>query len=147
MAKIINGNILDVTRGYIVHQVNCQDAMGAGVARALYEKYPKVKEDFYAMGAKTTPQQRFGILQALKVTDELVVCNSYSQFYFGGGDKNYTDENKLIKNIFLASAWAAKHQVNCYIPYLIGCGLAGGNWEVIWESIKDIDNLIVVKLG
>ena len=30
--KIINGNILDITEGVIVHQVNCKGVMGAGLA-------------------------------------------------------------------------------------------------------------------
>ena len=34
------GNIINVPKGVIMHQVNCQNAMGAGVARSLYEAYP-----------------------------------------------------------------------------------------------------------
>lgn len=30
------GDITTIKRGYIMHQVNCQDVMGAGVAKALY---------------------------------------------------------------------------------------------------------------
>lgn len=40
-------SVLDVTDGIICHQVNCQNVMGAGIARAIYEKYPKVKELYH----------------------------------------------------------------------------------------------------
>ena len=32
----ISAGITTITTGYIMHQVNCQNVMGAGVAKALY---------------------------------------------------------------------------------------------------------------
>ena len=37
-------DVTKISRGVIMHQVNCQNLMGAGVAKALYTKYPQVKE-------------------------------------------------------------------------------------------------------
>ena len=43
MAREITGDIIAITDGYIMHQVNCQNVMGAGVAKSLATKYPEIK--------------------------------------------------------------------------------------------------------
>lgn len=40
---LIEDDILNFTKGAIIHQTNCF-TMGSGVAKALYTKYPIVKE-------------------------------------------------------------------------------------------------------
>lgn len=45
---IITGDLLNITSGVIAHQVNCQNKMGAGVAKALYQRYPAVKSSYHA---------------------------------------------------------------------------------------------------
>ena len=45
---ITNGNLLDTELTFIVHQVNCQGVMGAGVARQIKEKFPKAWENYKA---------------------------------------------------------------------------------------------------
>lgn len=40
MIKTVYGNIFDATEDIICHQVNCQGVMGAGVAKALYQRWP-----------------------------------------------------------------------------------------------------------
>lgn len=39
----IFGDITKISQGIIMHQVNCQNVMGAGVAKSLYQIYPRVK--------------------------------------------------------------------------------------------------------
>lgn len=43
MMQIFKGDILNADAEFICHQVNCMNAMGAGVAKAIYTKYPEVK--------------------------------------------------------------------------------------------------------
>ena len=42
MIKYIKGDILDVTEGFIVQQVNCFGVMGAGLAKQIRDKWPSV---------------------------------------------------------------------------------------------------------
>lgn len=46
--KVINGDITEVTNGYIIHQVNDKGVMGAGVALAIRNKFPAHYEDYKA---------------------------------------------------------------------------------------------------
>lgn len=43
--KIINKDITTLKKGILIQQVNCQNAMGSGVAKAIYQKLPQVKTD------------------------------------------------------------------------------------------------------
>lgn len=141
-------DITKITRGVIMHQVNCQNVMGAGVAKALYTKYPQVKEQFHQLANKNeynTPLKRFGLVQPVKINDQLFIFNSFSQMYYGR-DKNrvYTDETALIANLNKLDTWAKKHNLPAYVPARIGCGLAGGDWNRIKHYIENHTDIIIV---
>lgn len=53
-------NILDVTEGIIIHQVNCQNVMGAGVALQLSRKYPIVKQEYHNICNRYSDKHIFG---------------------------------------------------------------------------------------
>ena len=63
----------------------------------------------------------------------------------GAGVAKHTDEEKLIANIKAVAETYPEREV--YIPKLIGCGLAGGDWPTVYEGIKDIDNLTIVEFN
>jgi O-acetyl-ADP-ribose deacetylase (regulator of RNase III) len=41
MREVVFGNIVDLSRGFIVHGCNAQGAMNFGVAKAIRDKYPR----------------------------------------------------------------------------------------------------------
>lgn len=43
--NIIKKDITTIDEGVILHQVNCQNAMGSGVAKALFSKWPQIKQN------------------------------------------------------------------------------------------------------
>lgn len=148
--EIINGDITKVaTSGYILHQVNCLSAMGAGVALSISNKWPVVRFEYLKFSKNIEkPKYLLGQMQYVKVERDLIVINSFTQLYYGNSyydNETYTNEDLLIKNIKIASDKAKLNNKKLFIPYLIGCGLAGGNWNNIFKNIKDIDNLIIVK--
>ena len=71
MIKTVYGNILDATEDIICHQVNCQGVMGAGVAKALYQRWPIVKgayQRFCQVESLGEPQNLLGKVQMLKLS-------------------------------------------------------------------------------
>lgn len=148
--KQINGDITKViTSGYIMHQVNCQGAMGAGVALALLKRWPQVRSKYitYVKGF-ADKHQLLGKMQIVKINDDLSVINSFTQFGYGNSYKSNkvdTDEKLLIANIHFMAEQAKEENTTLAVPDHIGCGLAGGNWQTVYDNIKDIDNLIIVK--
>jgi hypothetical protein len=146
----ITADITTITEGAILHQVNCQDKLGAGVALALATKYPKVKQRYHAFTKKyPTPDDRFGLIQVIRVTDTLLVCNSFTQMDYGNADvtgKVYTDEYALKNSLERFDNYTKRLGIQGYVPHRIGCGLAGGDWKVIKRFILENTDLTIVKL-
>ena len=131
----INGNILEIQTGIICHQVNCQGKMGAGLALAIRKKWPQVYEDYLA-GLKAG-SLFLGRSQLVQVTPKIAVCNMAAQDRYGR-DKRYTDYVAFVKCLLhLQEQHHQKHWPVCF-PYMIGCGLGGGDWTVIEALIGDI---------
>lgn len=139
-------DITSITKGVIMHQVNCQNVMGSGVAKALYTKYPQVKSEFHKLAEiYDTPQKRCGMFQPITITNELIICNSYSQMNYGF-DKNvrYTNETLLINNLRRLDEYTKEHQLPAYVPEYIGCGLGNGDWDTIKDYIENQTDIIIV---
>lgn len=150
MVEIIKGNIVDCAENTIIQQVNCQGAMGKGVAKALYTKYPEILK-YYKWHCKgKSPESLLGKIMYHQLSDGKMIMNCFAQLDYRHkndlGDKVYTDYNAFgecmvqVKEIVGAGAIAA--------PMYIGCGLAGGDWSVIHGILSDIfnDNKITLKL-
>jgi O-acetyl-ADP-ribose deacetylase (regulator of RNase III) len=150
--KIIEGDITDATEGFIIHQVNCRDAMGSGVAKALFTKWPIVKEQYHIFNKRFVERnvldRLLGLCSAIPVNTETCVINAYTQNYFGNDGKQYTDYDAIRKvfgfinsNIDISDGIA--------IPYMYGCGLGGGDWNIVSQIIEDIfgDKAVVYKLS
>ena len=148
-------SILEVTDGIVCHQVNCQNVMGAGIAKALYEKYPKVKELYHKRcGMYTNQKERsdalYGHYQLVKITDTLFVANIFSQDKFGNGPKRgiqFTNPEYLVSSI--ADIALNNPEKIVYIPEGIGCGYGGGDWNQIKAILKRLafsyKNIVIVS--
>lgn len=128
-------NILNVTRGLICQQVNCQGVMGAGLAKAIRNKWPKVYTSYRVNYMKA----KLGQIQPICVDNNLYVINFFAQDRYGR-DKQHTDYTAFTTCLIKLSQWQRKNcpKLPVYIPYKIGCGLAGGDWSIVKELIKTI---------
>ena len=99
--KVIEGDITDIVKGVIVHQVNCQNVIGAGVSGALIRKYREVKTSYHDVFRNENPFYLFGKFREVAVTEDLLVVHAFSQFGYGNAAKTgkvYTDMEKLEKS-------------------------------------------------
>ena len=150
MIEYVKGNILDSNADAILHQVNCQGVMGAGLAKQIKERYPNVykkyknacvndKNERQAHGF--THSSLVGKIQVVHKEDYLigdpnadpqVIVNVFAQEFFGR-DKRYTDYDALQSCLHKVNKRFAGKTVA--IPYLMGCGLAGGSWDTVLSII------------
>lgn len=145
--RVIKGNLLTSNENVIIHQVNCQGVMGAGIAKQIKDKYPMV---FSAYKKYCPNPQLLGKIQYIRVNDDRYIINLFGQNGFGR-DKRYTDYSALRTGIRKALDFAADRGYKSVgIPYMIGCGLAGANEttvaQIIFEEIKanpKCDNMVV----
>ena len=134
-------DITTITRGIILHQVNCQGAMGSGVALAIRNKWPKVYEKYREHYKKA----KLGMIQIIHIDYNLLIVNLFAQDRYGR-DKCHTDYDALSDCLKKVSNWHLNNHtdLHIYIPYKMGCGNAGGNWDIVYSIIKE--NLTSFKI-
>lgn len=151
MIQIKNGDILTSKANIICHQVNCMGVMGAGLARAIREKYPVVYERYKALCDKHKPSgdlpNLLGKFQDVKISDNQSIYNLFAQFKYGR-DAVHTDYQALTQCFKDVRSCAELTGATVAIPYRIGCGLAGGDWATAKQIIYEIfdDSPICVEI-
>lgn len=142
---VYNGDILTSDADVIVQQVNCCGIMGAGLAKQIKERWPKVFEEYKRQCELPNAQgydrsHLLGKVQCSKVTDcitgrQIIIANIFGQNRYGT-DKRYTDYKALTKGfIEIADGFNGKIIA---IPEKIGCGLAGGDWKIVSHIIAGV---------
>lgn len=146
---VLEGNLLDTPFQFIAHQVNCRGVMGAGLAKQIRQKYPEVYEDYknYCNTA-TKGYNHIGDCQVSWTNDRKhCILNIFGQLGYGT-EYVQTDYVALKQGFFLAVQWIKNkyfsdyeqnYQIVIAIPYGIGCGLAGGDWEKVKKLLTEIE--------
>ena len=146
MIHWVHGDILDSNCNYICQQVNCRGVMGSGLAKQIRDRWPQVYENYRAKYAEA-------IWNRVRILGDIQICALYE-------DYNKTDFHQHVVNFFSQDGygndgrrytsydafWNCLHWLNkcagpdatIAIPYNIGCGLGGGNWEVIYTMIEEV---------
>lgn len=138
MINIVNGNILDAKEDIISQQVNCCGVMGSGLAKQIRNKYPEVFIEYYAYCKKhDILEQMLGVAQPVKCNDNKIVVNLFGQMRYGT-DRQYTDYGALKCAMRNMKEYAQENNLSIAIPYQIGCGLAGGDWNVVYKIIEEV---------
>ena len=135
--KIIErvGSVTDIKSGVIVHGCNAQGVMGSGVAKALRAKWPKVF-DVYSDAGRNGRTLDLGSVTYVEVEPGLTVVNGVTQFTYGR-DHGYRYMNyEAIYDVFNNVLYSWDND-DIHFP-LIGCGLGGGNWNIVSTIITEI---------
>jgi O-acetyl-ADP-ribose deacetylase (regulator of RNase III) len=151
MLDIVEMDITEVTKGTIAHQVNCQGVMGAGLAKQIKFKWPKVFLDYQDKCSRATNrgEDPMGHVQYVQIDPGLLVANCFAQRYYGyapgGGIQKHTSYGALA--MCLEELAHPGIQQPVYIPFGIGCGLGGGDWTKVSALIEMLcPKVIICKL-
>jgi O-acetyl-ADP-ribose deacetylase (regulator of RNase III) len=142
--QIHTGDILSVTSGIIVQQVNAQGVMASGVAKAIRDKYPIVFDEYskYVGPAYQQKDNGRGVLGDIIVsapTDDLLIVSIIGQQFFGRDGKRYTSYDALDVGFKEIATMIAELDLDVEADVhhpLIGAGLGGGDWSIIEAIIK-----------
>ena len=111
--------------------------MGGGIALQIREKWPKVYND-YREECKlfmSSPEYLLGHVQDILVTDRLIVANCYGQVFPGNGlMTDYKAWNTILDKLKDLSNY---FNLDLHFPWMVGCGLAGGDWNVMRKKIEN----------
>ena len=143
MLTYVKGNLLDAKEDIIVHQVNCMGAMASGVAKQIREKWPLVYTIYNnVVNAATIDKKQKGLLGnvlMIRVSERQWIANIFGQFNYGRSGKRYTDYDALQNGLDHIEESALLHHWSIALPYKIGCGLGGGDWDgVVLPILEDI---------
>lgn len=144
MIKEINGDILNSSADIIVQQVNCRNVMGAGLAKAIYHKWPNVKSEYHKFCMQYEPGDLLGKVLYVDVTSNQIVANVFGQLDYGRKNFVYTNYSALD---YAFEEMSKKYSDKSFaFPYGFGCGLANGDWKIVYNMIcryfKHIDTTI-----
>lgn len=142
--KIIykQGNLLECEEKTIVHGCNAQGKMGAGVAKAIKEKYPNVFKE-YEMLCNSYSQSGelpslLGRCQVIYCSDGKAVINAITQMNYGREKGMLYISYETIKKVFSdINEWGKRGHVKEIAMPKIGAGLAGGDWNIIEKIIEE----------
>lgn len=133
MIKYVNGDLLDVNEGVIIHGCNAKGVMGSGVALAVKHKYPKVYEAYKAQ--EKNHGLNLGSFSTQKVSALLYVANLVIQEHYG------RDSN--VKYVSYGAILLGFEKLNDSFPEStvfnfpkIGAGLGNGDWNDISTLIE-----------
>lgn len=137
-------DILTVKSGVIAHQVNLRGVMGAGLALQIKNKWPQIYQSY--VRRINDGNFHLGMIQVLPVSDNLWVCNMAGQDNFGV-DRCQSDYGAFRMALGKLKVWADSKNLQVYLPYKIGCGLAGGDWSIVSQIIHDeLPSAIICQL-
>ena len=128
----------------ICHQVNCKGVMGAGLAKQIRTMFPFLYERYKrTCNQAAKSEDLLGEAQFSPIRyngNEWLIANLFAQDGYGR-DKCYTDYDALRKALaavrVVATPLPARTLTTVRIPYKMGCGLAGGSWDIVEQIIKD----------
>jgi len=145
--KLIEGDLFDSDAKYLAHQCNCISVGAFGIAKVLFEKYSYA--DIY-ISREGVPFEQLplsgeepgNIVIKGNGVDERYIINMLAQFWPGGvrypysAKDGYIARQRYFKDCLLKIT-KIEDLESIAFPYKIGCGIAGGNWE-IYEKLIDI---------
>ena len=150
---LIQGDILNLQEPikFICHQVNCKGKMAKGLALQIRNKYPEVYNDYM----KEFKNNNLGLGKVIitKIDNFNYIISLCTQDDYKKNmneNKCYTDYkalNTAIEFLYsLQNNLLNKGKISLfYFPYNYGCGLAGGDWNVVQLIIKKYLNPIFVE--
>lgn len=144
MVQYKNGDLLTSDCNVICHQVNCQGVMGAGIAKAIRDKYPQVYQMYKLKHLRG--DDKLGDIDIIRVEDgsrPLYVVNLYAQDEYlprGVCHTNYEAFRECLKKLKAELTYynstLPKVKFKIGFPNHIGCGLAGGFWYITRNIIE-----------
>lgn len=143
MIKFIIGDVFESDADVICHQVNCLGIMGGGIALTIRKKFPDVyvayKNHCDGLGLEDMRSLLGTVLYVPTTTlkgKDLIIANVFAQLDIGCGVRtNYEAIEAGFRDIKKTYSGTNK---TVAIPYGIGCGLAGGDWDRVIAIINDV---------
>jgi len=137
-----SGDILDWEDkvDVIGHQVNCFGVMGGGLALQIANKWPEVETEYKRYINSFTDhglrKYLLGECQVVPIPNSRCsIANLFGQYDMGKGLR--TNYHALSKSLDDLRQFIICYELNkLALPVNLGCGLAGGDWNIVQNLIE-----------
>lgn len=140
----IEQNIFEGSWNGMVHVCNLHHTFGAGIARQVKNLYPQAYDA--DLRTKKADPNKLSSFSYAKVKNR-EIFNLYAQKGIGSNgaplnrnlqyDAFYDGVFKICQCIQSNNAIV---QYKLAFPYQIGCGLAGGEWQIVFSILKNVES-------
>lgn len=146
------GNLLEAPDvDVIIHGCNCQGVWGAGIAKQIKQKWPYVFQSYIkymtSVGRGMPPEALLGKVHYTEVMPDVtgkVVISLQTQVRYGR-EQRHVNYAALGAALFEVKSYFGKDDGVIGMPK-IGCGLAGGAWNIVSAIVEDAFNDRVVRV-
>jgi len=161
MLKVIKGDLFDTDAKYLCHQCNCVTSRSAHLAYDVFKRYPYA--DVYSSRKETIIKNAISepeviwskdvpgdILIRGNGKDQRYVVALLGQYYPGFPRySNSTLDGSVARQKHFHQALWKLAQVedldSVAFPWQIGCGAAGGDWDVYFKMINNFADYVEDK--
>lgn len=142
MIKYITGDILDSDETVVAHGVNCRGGFGSGFAGQIAQRYVNTKTKYFEKYANEG--WMLGDIQETKDRwDGRIIVNCATQTNYGtvydGPYVSYEAIRRVVQRLIVL------YPKGFAMPK-IGCGLAGGNWDIVSKIIEQESGSIEIRV-
>jgi len=109
---------------------------GAGFAKAIRNRWPAAYDEFHHWAETYRRQLRLGRTQVSRVEDEVTIFSMIAQRGYGESSLPRIRYQHLKTCLSELREFAISNNASVHIPR-IGCGEAGGNWEIVQDLILE----------
>lgn len=141
---IIKGSVLSKTTNssveLVVQQVNCLGVMSAGLAKYIRNDITDEKfENYKQLCLKTPAKDLLGkvLLIPSKSVKNRIYANIFAQENIGTYQRQ-TDYTALKTGLTKINKLAKDKGYRVKLPYKLGCGLGGGDWNIVYSIINEV---------
>ena|SRR5699024_3076877 len=136
----VKGDLLESDCNVIVHQANCFASMGGGIARQIAQRYPSVLKadcDYHIAIGDAARMGHYSYADVDGPHGTVKIINLYSQYNYGRGKQTNNMMFELgLDQILTKIKSSGQENIKIGLPFKIGCGLAGGDWNIIEAIIE-----------
>ena len=153
---LISGDLLKCDIQYIVHQCNCVSSNAAHLAEAVFKQFPwsdiySHRKDYDLDELPLPEELPSNIIIRGDGQSQRYVINLLGQYY--PGHVKYPDSKKdgyRARQEYFMQALNKISKIEeleeIAFPYKIGCGAAGGDWQIYLKMINYFASLIDSKV-
>lgn len=140
MIKEITQDIFQSEVDIIIHGINCFCAQYSGIAGIIRKYFPEVAEDDINFGRKGDKTKLGEIIVTRVNNPNFKVRHIISIFqqYNYGTDTRKLDYEAIYSGLLKIRQRITNNNLVIGIPWGIGCGLAGGDWNIIKTMIYSV---------